>query len=305
MLSKTDILREIGDGISIYPLILDNIKENSINLSASRFAWASKSQKIYYKDSEYDKNKRFSLCNETGEHEKSIDITMGHTAVVSDDKGNQYIILLPMSTTLIETEEVLALNNNIGGTYHSKVGLVSKGIGHIGTMVGPNFSGDSLVALHNVSNNLIVIKVGDTFVSVVFHYLDTPYKHINPTISGHTEKFLELGIHLSEEDLEELNEDWKKKINEVQNKLKETPQYKELKEQLKKEKIKTIRNYFNIKNTIKIIVVVAILVVVYFIAYSIDKNASNTIWQDRFFNVGCSGILVAFISFIFKGKTRN
>ena len=69
----------------------------------------------------------------------------------------------------METKEVLSLNNYIGGTYHAKVGIVSKGMGHIGTMIGPNFSGDSLIAFHNVSDDLIVLKVGESFVSVVFH----------------------------------------------------------------------------------------------------------------------------------------
>lgn len=104
-----------------------------------------------------------------------------------------------MSTILIEIEEVLAVNNNIGGTYHSKVRLVSKGLGHIGTVVGPNFSGESLLAFHNISDQLIILKPGESFVSVIFYYLKTPYTELNPTTSGYTDKFARLGLKVTEE----------------------------------------------------------------------------------------------------------
>ena len=39
MLSKKDFVKKICKSINIYPLVKGNIKENSINLTASRFAW--------------------------------------------------------------------------------------------------------------------------------------------------------------------------------------------------------------------------------------------------------------------------
>lgn len=98
---------------------------------------------------------------------------------------------------MIETEDVLGVENNIGGTYHSKVGLVSQGLGHIGTMLGPNFSGHSLIAIHNVSKEVLTIKVGDTFVSAVFNYLNTAIYTNNATKNGYLEKLSELGIQLN------------------------------------------------------------------------------------------------------------
>lgn len=92
---------------------------------------------------------------------------------IKGDSRNQYIVLLPHTTTLIETTEVLGVTNNIGGALHSKVGLVSKGIGHIGTMLGPGYCGHLLIALHNITDDAIAIKVGSTFVSLAFDYLTT------------------------------------------------------------------------------------------------------------------------------------
>ena len=39
MLSRRDIEKELGKGINIIPVIRDNFKENSINLTASQNAW--------------------------------------------------------------------------------------------------------------------------------------------------------------------------------------------------------------------------------------------------------------------------
>lgn len=178
--------------------------------------------------------------------------------------------------------------------------MVSKGLGHIGTMVGPNFSGDSLIAFHNTSRNLIVLKTGDSFISVVFHYLDTPYTHINPTSSGHTDKFSELGLHVTEEQSTILNQDWKKKFEDVCTKMRNSSEYKLLQQQLREQKNKTIRKYFCKKNIFTSLITFAVLVALYFAAYYFDKSSGNTIWTDRYFNVGCSGIFIAIISGIFK-----
>lgn len=298
MLSKYDILKELGKGISIFPLKECNIKENSINLSASKFSWATTSCDIYIDEDEVDKNKKFSLTQDET-HNKKISIVKNNSAVIKDCK-NEYIILLPLSTTLIETQEVLSTNSYIGGTYHSKVGMVSKGLGHIGTMVGPNFSGDSLIAVHNTSQNLIVIKVGETFVSVVFHYLNTSYEPINPTISGHTEKFAELGLKVSEDDLVILNEDWKKRFEEVSYKMCQSDDYVRLQKKLKEQQNKKIKKYFCKKNIFVSIFAIILLVGLFIVAQVVDNHSGNTLWTDRYINVGCSGIIIVIISNIIK-----
>lgn len=48
MLSKRDIEKELGKGINIYPVIRDNFKENSINLTASANAWTQTNATVYW-----------------------------------------------------------------------------------------------------------------------------------------------------------------------------------------------------------------------------------------------------------------
>ena len=76
MLSKNDILKELGKGICVYPLNLDNIKENSLNLCVGRFAWATISKGIYCCEQEYGKNERFSL-EKSDRYTKSVFIKKG------------------------------------------------------------------------------------------------------------------------------------------------------------------------------------------------------------------------------------
>ncbi len=303
MLSKFDILRELGKGICVYPLNENNIKENSINLCAGEFAWATASAEIYVDENETDKNKRFSLTQDS-HHTLKLQIDARKSAIV-DDGNQKYILLLPFSTTLIMTKEVLSIGNTIGGTYHSKVGIVSKGIGHIGTMLGPNFSGDSLIAMHNTSSELVVFRVGESFVSVVFHYLNTPHDAINPTTSGHTDKYLELGLSVSEEQMLILTEDWKKSFDEVRFKMCQSEDYKRIQAKLKEQRNKIIKKYFCKKNIIIASVTLGILIGLFILATWADKKSGDHLWTDRYINVGCSGLIITIVSYIAKFLKNN
>lgn len=112
--------------------------------------------------------------------------------------NEKFIILLLLSTTLVETNEVLAVDNHIGGCYHSKVSIVSLGVGHIGTMLGPNFSGHSLIALHNLSETPIKLSINESFVSLTFYYLHTPIDYPNHTINSHIDKLERLRLSKKE-----------------------------------------------------------------------------------------------------------
>ncbi|WP_138859154.1 dCTP deaminase domain-containing protein [Exiguobacterium mexicanum] len=139
LLSNNDIKREIvkAKNISIYPLKLENIKGSSLNLSASKMAWRVSDRK---------------------------------SAVVADTT----IIIPPRDTVCIYTNEAIWVSRRVGGTYHPRVSLVSKGLGHISTTLDPGWAGVSLVAVNNPSDKEIVINVGEAFVSVMFYYLKTP-----------------------------------------------------------------------------------------------------------------------------------
>lgn len=304
MLSKIDIQKEIGKSICIYPLSLPNIKENSINLSASAYAWSLKGGSVYVSNPSGNGKPTFSL-NPVGSATPPKVIEPKTSAVIETDTKEKYIILFPHSTTLIETVEVLSVGNNIGGTYHSKVGLVSQGIGHIGTMVGPNFSGESLIAIHNISDELVSIKCGESFVSVVFHYLDTSYKKINPTVSGHTDKFSELGIILSSEESAELNADWKKQHSEVKHRLIESNSYSELQKIIKEQKWESRKKLINKKNIFWVAITLVLIVGLGFLSNFIDSKNGNTLWGDRYWNVCFSGAFVAIISQILKHILNN
>lgn len=299
MLSKIDIDKELGKGINIYSFNEENIKENSINLSASSYAWSMKRGKCYIDNAgnihKYNKNNS----------SEEIEIFKGKSSV-KEINGEKYIILLPMSTTLVETQEVIAIDNYIGGTYHSRVGIVSLGIGHNGTMFGPNFSGHSLIAIHNVSEYPLKVKVGDNIVSVVFHYLNTPIDFPNATNGGHLDKMSGLGIKLNSKEEQFLGEDWKKKINEVRERMNSSEEFKRYKSKLLKRRIKYLLSYINIKNIIKTIVTLCVFGVLLLVCIRIDKANGNNIWVDRYWNIGFSGILVVILQAIFssfKGKS--
>ncbi|ACK69185.1 hypothetical protein PCC7424_0729 [Gloeothece citriformis PCC 7424] len=134
VLSDQDIKKELGINIYIYPFKEANLKGASYNLTASKFAWSLK--------------------------EKS-----------QIDTADGKIIIPPRDTALIETEEVIWVSEKISGTYHSRVSIVSQGIGHINTTLDPDYLGSSLIALHNNTDVSIELIVGKPFVTLTFQYV--------------------------------------------------------------------------------------------------------------------------------------
>lgn len=303
MLSRRDIEKELGKGINIVPVIRDNFKENSINLTASQNAWTMGGGTVYW----YGGTK-FSV-NETTGKKGAKTFSKGNTCIFRDTNGEQhskYIVLLPHSTTLIETTEVLGVGNNIGGALHSKVGLVSKGIGHIGTMLGPGYCGHLLIALHNITDDALAIKVGSTFVSLAFDYLTTQVTRTSATTSGHLDKFSELGISINEETRNHLTADWKSNIDGIRDKMIESESYKEYKKHIHANRWKELKNYINKRNIIAIFSVGFIVFSVYILAAVLDRNLEQPIWVERFWNIGFSGILgslvIGLLNFIKEKK---
>lgn len=136
MLSIIDIKKALGKDVWIYPLHPESIKSNSVDLHASRFAWSISTKK--------------SIVN------------------------NDIITVPPEDTALIYTEESINVSNKIGGSYHSKVTLVSRGFGHIGTCLDAQYIGQSLVAFHNHSKKDQIIHVGEEILTLHLFRLDTP-----------------------------------------------------------------------------------------------------------------------------------
>lgn len=291
MLSKRDIEKELGKGINIFPVKRENFKENSINLTASQNAWTMGEGTVYWSS-----GTNFSV-KESAKKKSAKTFSKGNNCVVNGGQEqskklhSRYIVLLPHATTLIETTEVLGVANNIGGTLHSKVGLVSKGIGHIGTMLGPGYCGHLLIALHNITDEALAIRVGSTFVSLAFDYLTTQVERTSATTSGHVDKFPELGINIDEETRSYLTDDWKSNINGIRDRMCESKEYKEYKKHIRENTWRELKKYVNKRNIIAIAVVVAAIAIIYSGAVYLDKGLETPIWVDRFWNIGFSGIL--------------
>lgn len=202
MLSIVDIKREIGTNIYLYPIHSDSIKGNSVDLHASQFAWSLKTS-------------------------KRLDIQ------------NNHLILPPYDTSLIYTEESIYVSEKIGGTYHSKVTLVSKGLGHIGTTLDPKYLGASLIAIHNHSDKPFSLRIGAEFVTIVFHYLASPdYKdarnHDNDP--GHP-RMLD-GLEGKDEYIEWRDQNkWTVQQNILYNKMIDSDEYRKCKQDFEREQI--------------------------------------------------------------------
>lgn len=286
MLSKKDIQKELGKNILIVPFETNNIKDNSINLCASKLVWSTVTFSYIQIDNQ------FFLPNEVNNGLKETYIYKGESCVIIDSEGNELILFPPHATVLIETVEVLATGENIGGTCHSKVGIAAKGLAHIGTMMGPNFAGHCLVPIHNITDRIITLKVNTSFMSVVFNYLDTPVDEKNATIGGHIDKFSTLGVQMTEKQLTELNADWKSDFSEIKNKMLTQPTYIEYKKNLH---YKKIRRFFSKSNLITFLIFICLLGLLYCVAFSLDRALNVNIWEERYWDIiGAGLILYAF-----------
>ncbi|MDA0525204.1 hypothetical protein [Methanococcoides alaskense] len=229
VLSIKDLKKEIGKNIFIHPLKRENINDNTINLTASKFAWS---------------------------------VSTSHN-ICEDEKT---IIIPENDTALIYTNEALYVSNKIGGTYHSKVSMVSKGLGHIGTTLDPMYLGLSLIAIHNHSGKPYKLKVGSTFVSLMFHYLNTPTD--NKKRHDNTPGQIEL---LKEEELDKFNEwseenNWIKMQGELESEMLNSIQYKELERQNYEDKfhINLLHNHPSVGYIAKSVLIgISIIIFVY------------------------------------------
>lgn len=301
MLSRIDIENELGKGINIHPLNLDNIRENFIDLTVSRFAWSLGAGLIKHTGTakfEFSASRVDTYSQEKG---KSCCVT-----VTEGGKDIRYILVLPHSQTIVETEEVVAVDWYIGGSLHSKVDIVSRGIGAFSTLLGPRFSGHFMLALHNTTENIIAIPVGSKIAALAFFYLNSPISNTaSAATSGHVSKFAELGIICDSSVRTILEESWKTNIVGVRDHMVESETYKTLCERKARAKTHWVKSVFSKENMIKVLVTIGLFAFLGIIAYSVDKYTGNTEWFDKFINVGCSGIFVTIIAAIWKSLPKK
>jgi deoxycytidine triphosphate deaminase len=197
-LSDQDIKRELGKNILIYPFRSKNIKNASYNLTASKLAWSLQTKTSIYQEDQSDNNKPGKL------------------------------VIPPNTTALIETLETIWVSSRICGTYHSKVALVSKGLGHIGTTLDPEYIGLSLITVHNHSDKDIeIIPEQDTFVSLMFFYVKTGSSCSDNNSPGRPE--ILNNYNLSSSELQWFDESFRKYPNELKDKLRLSSEYQNLK----------------------------------------------------------------------------
>lgn len=93
-----------------------------------------------------------------------------------------YYSLPPENTILILTSESLWVSKRIGGLFHSKVSLVSKGLSPISTTLDPNWYGPLLITLRNNNKVPFLLPEKSAFVTLVMFKVSTPTesKHNKP-----------------------------------------------------------------------------------------------------------------------------
>lgn len=293
MLSRRDIQKELfGNGLSLYPFNPSNIKENSINVTISKYAWCQGNAQVYW----YGDNDFSVVEKKDKKIIKTIHFTKGSKSIFTANKrGNvsakSYLLLLPHQATIVETEEVIGIGNRIGGAVHSKVGIVAQGVGDTGTMLGPGYCGHLLVTLHNITDDVIVLKVGSTFVSLTFSYLNTEVVRTSTTSPSHFDRLLEHGCKLDDDEKDFFSADWKSNLTSIQEKMYQSVTYKAYKKQIKKSLWKEILKYINKRNIIAVVIVIFVFILLYYGACRLDLSLDPPVWVDRFWNVGCSGLV--------------
>lgn len=199
MLSVVDLKKELGDNIYVYPVHIESIKSNSIDLHVSKFAWSLSTKKS-----------------------------------IGDDN---YITVASNDTALIYTEESIYVSNKIGGSYHSKVTLVSRGAGHIGTTLDAQYIGCSIIAVHNHSKQNLELKVGSEFVTLQFWYLNSPDYENAPSHDnepGHPRMlngFDDVNLYIEWRD----KNTWTTRKRDLYHKMIESKEYKKCKEEYQRE----------------------------------------------------------------------
>lgn len=252
MLSNREIKDELGRNIVVYPLNTPNIRASSLNLTASKYAWSL--------------NTKESITQ------------------------NDIIIVIPKhDTALVMTEENLHVSEKISGTYHSKVGLVTKGIGHIGTLLNPMWIGNSLIALHNQTDQDIQISVGDVIVAVCFYRVGKASTfHDTQNTPGRIAELLKNGIKLTEEEIKVLDSDLNGNVSELRKHMTSSVDYKII----KKERT-------DWKSIAILIVMMVFLGLIFAFRDSIPLRILNMQLYEFILVVGFSGAMLPILSRLF------
>lgn len=157
MLSDKDIKKLLNKEIVIYPYEEDDLTPLGYNFNPSDFAMSINEQKLLEREFRQEKVEKIK-------DGKPIEV----------EENIEYYIIPPNDTALILTSESIWVSMKIAGTFHSKVGVVSTGFGHISTTLDPNWKGPLLISLNNPTNKPLKLPVNDSFITLMFYRLDSP-----------------------------------------------------------------------------------------------------------------------------------
>lgn len=195
MYSDLDIQKRLGKDIGIYPLVKDNIQGSCVQLTASKFAWSAKEKK--------------SCVN------------------------NNKIIISKHDTTVILTNEVVYLSKNCAGYCMTRVSMLPFGLSSICTPVKPGWIGHLLISLHNQSDKDYELDVDRGFIIFTIHKLRSPSQKGDPRINGRAELLSNLGIAISQEETDFLNEPYANDSKILLEKIKKDSVFQEIKREIR------------------------------------------------------------------------
>jgi deoxycytidine triphosphate deaminase len=186
MISSHGIKRKLGKEIFIYPFQKSRLKGVGYNFAVGDFAWSLMSKKPMITDGEN---------REAGYWVK------------------------PNETALVLTKEVLAVSKRIGGTFHSKVDRVSEGFSPISTTLDPGWIGPLLIAITNMGTERRKLKLGESFVTVIFNELEGASDLPDGNLPGRFDRLNQLRIEVGTEAVAWLNEPYTNNIIALKEKI--------------------------------------------------------------------------------------
>ncbi len=101
---------------------------------------------------------------------------------IHEKNDEMYFFLEQGDTAIALTNESIWVSKNIGGTFHSKVGYVSLGLGHISTTLDPYWQGQLLISINNPSKRKIKVVISrfisgkwiySTFITLCLYRMGT------------------------------------------------------------------------------------------------------------------------------------
>lgn len=140
------------------------------------------------------------------------------------------------STVRILTKESLWVSGKIGGSFHSKVSLVSQGLSHISTTLDPGWFGPLLITMRNNTNTPFKLKANEKFVTLLF------YKVLNKTKSKHNKPPFRRDILIKQ-----LSSKTKKYIDKVEEILDDESLINKFKEKVEKANAPLIQKLLSLK----------------------------------------------------------